>query len=289
MAARLILNADDFGLTRGVNRAVQELHTEGVLSSATLMANGTAFDDAVAIAKKLPALGVGCHVVLVDGTPVSPPESIPSLLGRNGKQFRASLLDFAQALLLGSISEDEIEREALAQIEKLKLAGINITHLDTHKHTHMFPGVARPLLRMMSTASIHAIRNPFEQTWSMRVSNAPATRRVQQQLVNRFAPGFMKASARAIRPDAAVGVAATGTLDRATLEALLTQLPMDGVYELVCHPGYNDAALDAVTTRLRGSREVEREALLYVMPKIKSLPRAPQIIHYGSLEWQVDT
>ena len=283
MAARLILNADDFGLTRGVNRAVEELHAAGVLSSATLMANGTAFDDAVAIAKKLPTLGVGCHVVLVDGAPVSAPASIPTLLGRDGKQFRASLLDFAKALLLGDISEDEIERETLAQIKKLELAGINITHLDTHKHTHMFPGVARPLLRLISKASIPAIRNPFEQTWSMRLSEAPAMRRVQQRLVNRFAPGFLKLSAQAIKPDAAVGVAATGTLDATTLEALLTRLPSDGVYELVCHPGYNDAALDVVTTRLRNSREVEREALLNVVPKIKSLPGAPQIIHYGSL------
>ena len=94
MAARLILNADDFGLTRGINRAIGELHANGAVTSATLMANGPAFDDAVAIALKRPTLGVGCHVVLTDGIPVSHPSDIPSLLGSDGKTFRSSLPDF---------------------------------------------------------------------------------------------------------------------------------------------------------------------------------------------------
>ena len=86
MAPRLIINADDFGLTRGVNRAIAELHQAKALTSATLMATGAAFEDAVAIAHANPTLGVGCHIVLTDGTPVSPPKSIPTLIGSDGKK-----------------------------------------------------------------------------------------------------------------------------------------------------------------------------------------------------------
>ncbi|WP_375508503.1 ChbG/HpnK family deacetylase, partial [uncultured Caballeronia sp.] len=80
-----------FGLTRGINRAIAELHAAGALTSATLMANGPAFDDAVAIAHAHPGLGVGCHVVLTDGTPVSHPHSIPSLMGADGKTLRETV------------------------------------------------------------------------------------------------------------------------------------------------------------------------------------------------------
>src|SRR5215469_8620808 len=77
---RLIVNADDFGLTAGVNRAIIEAHTAGVVSSATLMANGAAFENAVSLAQSAPKLSIGCHVVLVDGTPVTEPASVTTLL-----------------------------------------------------------------------------------------------------------------------------------------------------------------------------------------------------------------
>src|SRR6201996_7768591 len=105
MPSRLIINADDFGLTRGVNRAIAELHQAGALTSATLMATGPAFDDAVAIAHAHPTPGAGLPVVLTDGLPFSRPASIPTLLGPDGKRLRPSLLDFLQALLRGKISE----------------------------------------------------------------------------------------------------------------------------------------------------------------------------------------
>src|SRR5580658_4026345 len=99
MATRLIINADDFGLTRGINRAIAELHSAGALTSATLMANAPAFDDAITIAHSLPTLGVGCHIVLTDCTPLSHPQQVPSLLGADGKNFRPSLIDFLFAVI----------------------------------------------------------------------------------------------------------------------------------------------------------------------------------------------
>lgn len=169
--ARLIINADDFGLTRGVNHAVEELHRAGALTSTTLMATGPAFDDAVEVAHANPTLGVGCHIVLTDGLPVSTPESIPSLIGPDGKSFRPSLIDFLQALLRGKIREEDIRREALAQIQKLQGVGIKPTHLDTHKHTHLFPAICRPIkpcrakLNSRDSPAVRAAVEPCSRPW----------------------------------------------------------------------------------------------------------------------------
>ncbi len=141
MAPRLIINADDFGLTPGVNRAIAELHQAGVLTSATLMATGPAFDDAVAVAHANPTLGVGCHIVLTDGIPVSPPRVSPRSSAPTAKASVLPSLDFVQACCAATIREEDIEREALAQIQKLTRRH-PVTHLDTHKHTHLFPAVA---------------------------------------------------------------------------------------------------------------------------------------------------
>jgi chitin disaccharide deacetylase len=287
MATRLIINADDFGLTTGVNRAIAELHQAKVLTSATLMATGTAFDDAVAIAHANPTLGVGCHVVLTDGVPVSHPESIPSLLGADGKTFRPSLIDFVQALLRGIIRENDIEREALAQVQKLQRAGIDVTHIDTHKHTHLFPAVARPLLHLAERCSVGAVRNPFEEGWSLGLGHGNRLRRLQVKLLGRLQSQFEHQpqirNAQVLTTDGTIGISATGHLDAPTLRQILQAMPAEGVFELCCHPGYNDRDLDRVTTRLRTHRDVERLALLAEVPQLALHPNAPQLINYGNL------
>ncbi len=281
MPARLILNADDFGLTPGINRAISELHSAGVLTSATLMANGPAFDDAVRIALAQPTLGVGCHIVLTDGTPVSPPETIPTLLGPDRRTFRPSLTHFIRDLLLGRIAAADIEREALAQVRKLQTAGIRVTHLDTHKHTHIFPRVTRALVRVMQTTSVSALRNPFEPPHTSLHTNRK--RRLQVALLNRFQPAFRHIAAHTLTTDGTFGISATGSLDAAALRELLTHIPQAGTFELLCHPGYNDADLDALPTRLRAHRETEREALLSEVPRMFLNPQPPQLIHYGDV------
>jgi predicted glycoside hydrolase/deacetylase ChbG (UPF0249 family) len=287
MPPRLIINADDFGLTRGVNRAIAELHETKVLTSATLMATGGAFDDAVAVALAHPTLGVGCHVVLTDGVPASSPQNIPTLLGPDGKTFRTSLLDFVQALLRGKISRDDIEREALAQIQKLQNAGIRVTHLDTHKHTHLFPAVTRPLLKIAERCSIGAIRQPFEQSWSMGLGHGGFVRRLQITALGRLQSSFERQSqirnAHVLTTDGSIGISATGNLYAQTLREILHALPSEGTFELCCHPGYNDSDLDRVTTRLRSHRDVERIALLAEVPARTLQPNAPQLINYGEL------
>jgi predicted glycoside hydrolase/deacetylase ChbG (UPF0249 family) len=287
MPARLILNADDFGLTPGINRAIGELHSAGVLTSTTLMATGPAFDDAVAIARAHPTLGVGCHIVLTDGVPVSPPETIPSLIGPDGKTFRPFLSAFLRALFLGRIRAEDISREALAQIQKLQHAGIRVTHVDTHKHTHLFSAVSRPLLEVAEQTSVRAIRNPFEPPWSLALRQGGATRRLAVRLIGRLRPRFAAhpqiRDARILTTGGTVAISATGELNATTLAQLLRALPPTGTYELCCHPGYNDNDLDRVTTRLRAHRDIEREAFLSEIPSIVAHPDAPTLTHYGDL------
>jgi len=191
MPARLILNADDFGLTPGINRAIAELHSAGALTSATLMANGPAFDDAVRIAHAQPSLGIGCHIVLTDGIPISPPETIPTLLGHDRKTFRPSLTNFFAAVLLGKVSGEDIFREAQAQINRIQEQGISLTHLDTHKHTHILTRVARPLLAAAERSGIRAIRNPFEPRWSIALGKSPILRRLQLRSLRHLRPRFL--------------------------------------------------------------------------------------------------
>ncbi len=286
MPARLILNADDFGLTPGINRAIAELHAAGCLTSATLMATGPAFADAVRIAHAHPTLGVGCHIVLTDGLPISSPETIPTLLAPDRQHLRPKLTDFLRDLLRGRIAPADIHREALAQIRHLQQHGIRVTHLDTHKHTHIFPQVIRPLLAAAAEAGVPAIRNPFEpaaQAPTHTPNHAPLRRRLQIAALNLFQPAFNRIAAATPRPDGTFGISATGDLNSQTLRDLLTQLPSNGTYELLCHPGYNDSDLDRITTQLRQHRDIEREALLHEIPRILSIPTAPTLISYADL------
>jgi predicted glycoside hydrolase/deacetylase ChbG (UPF0249 family) len=263
---RLIINADDFGLTSGVNRAIAELHHAGVLTSTTLMAKAAATDEAIEIALSTPALGVGCHIVLVDGEPVLPIAKLPSLADPRSGRFHPTLGSFLRKLLTGRTRAAEIEAETTEQIRLLQSRGLRLTHIDTHKHTHMFPRVLRPVLRAARGAGIRAVRNPFEPAWSVRATpRSPWLRRRQVGLLRSLESAFH----RIVREegfsttDGAIGVLATGTLDSATVVSLLRNLPDGaGTWELVTHPGYNDPDLGLVRTRLRESREVELAALV---------------------------
>jgi chitin disaccharide deacetylase len=260
---RLIVNADDFGLTRGVNRAILELHRSGALTSATLMAKAAATEDAIEIARATPSLGVGCHIVLADGEPVLPPHDVPTLAGSPGGQFQPTLGKFLSRILTGRIRPSEIEAEAAAQIAFLQSRGLRLTHVDTHKHVHVFPSVLRPVLRAARAAGIRAVRNPFEPAWAVRASSrASWVRSAEVFALRRFGPYFQSLIREHgfTTTDGTVAIAATGTLEAGALASLLGKMP-EGTWELVTHPGYNDADLARVRTRLRASREIERHAL----------------------------
>jgi chitin disaccharide deacetylase len=278
----LIVNADDFGLTPGVNRAIVETHTSGVVSSTTLMAAGAAFDDAVAAARTAPNLSVGCHVVLVDGTPVSPAGALDTLVAIRSaepEKFYSRLSAFAARAMLGGFDRDQLVEEITAQIRKIQSAGIQVTHLDTHKHAHIFPEILTALLRAARICGVRAIRNPFVPVKAMNArlfKDKPALwkRYGQVRMLHSFSGQFLRRTRRAglLTPDGAVGVIETGARENTNdnpkssfgysslLRPTLASLP-EGTWELVCHPGYNDAALGAAGTRLLESREEERRWL----------------------------
>jgi hopanoid biosynthesis associated protein HpnK len=266
---RLIINADDFGLTAGVNRAIVEAHEHGVVTSATLMANGQAFGDAAGRARSRPRLGVGCHIVLVDGAPLLDQAEVRSLVDGGGNRsgdphFREGVAGFGALALLGRLSENEIEAEAAAQIRKLQAAGIPVTHLDSHKHTHLFPRVLRPLLRAATSCGVKAIRNPFERIQGSQLAASPSLWRrwIEVGVLRGLARQFREAVRKAgiATPDGTLAIVATGSLDERLLRLMVEHLP-DGTWELVCHPGYNDGDLQGIHTRLRESREQELRIL----------------------------
>lgn len=260
------MNADDFGLTAGVNRAILELHQAAVLTSATLMARAPATQEAIEIALRTPTLGVGCHVVLVDGDPILPPSQIPTLVDPQTGRFHATLGAFLKRLLTSRIRDSDIEAEAAAQIASLRARGLRLTHIDTHKHSHMFPTVLHPVLRAAKSAGIRRVRNPFEPSWSQQATPAaPFTRRAEVRLLRWLEPAFRRIVAEEgfSTSDGALGVLATGTLNSSSITSLLAAMPA-GNWELVTHPGYNDDALATVRTRLLASREIERNALLAI-------------------------
>ena len=264
---RLIINADDFGLTSGVNRAILEAHGHGVVTSTTLMANAAAFPDAVRLAQSAPRLGVGCHVVLVDGAPVLSAERVSSLLeraGEDGARFHEGLGNFALRALCGRLQPDQIEAEVSAQIQKIQAAGLSVSHLDTHKHTHMFPQVLRPLLRAAKACGVMALRNPFELIQITQLASRPVLwkRWLEVGALRSLAGKFRQAVAEAamITPDGTLGVVATGALDPLLFHSMVEKLP-EGTWEFVCHPGYNDAQLQGVRTRLKESRAQELRVL----------------------------
>jgi hopanoid biosynthesis associated protein HpnK len=266
---RLIINADDFGLTGGVNRAIVEGHEHGVVTSTTLMANGQAFEDAIALAQSRPRLGVGCHIVLVDGAPVLDETAVRSLLDRSSDsssnpRFREGIARFGALALLGRLDESEIEAEATAQIRKLQTAGVTVTHIDSHKHTHLFPRVLRPLLRAAASCGVRAIRNPFERIQGSQLAASPSLWRrwTEVGILRSLAKQFREAVQQAgiSTPDGTLAIVATGSLNERLLSLMVENLP-DGTWELVCHPGYNDADLQEVRTRLHESREEELRIL----------------------------
>ena len=213
---RLIINADDFGLAPGVNRAIVELQQAGALSSATLMANGPFFSPAVYMAFAQPALAVGCHVVLVDGSPSLRPAEVPSLVDpRNPTSFRTTVGSFFADLLRGRIREEEIEAEAVAQIQRIQSSGITVSHIDSHKHVHAFPRVLAPLLRAARQCGVRCVRNPFEPWWSLKATRPAGTvRRLQVHVMRTQGRAFARLTKEhgMMTADGSMGLLATGVL-----------------------------------------------------------------------------
>jgi len=294
-----------------VNRGILEAHAGGVVSSATLMANGAAFADAVTAARSTPNLSVGCHVVLVDGTPVSPPGALDTLLAIRSaepEKFYSSLSAFAARAMLGGFDRDQLVAEVTAQIRKIQAAGLEVTHLDSHKHAHIFPEILAALLRAARICGVRAIRNPIVPINAIPARQFKGKPRLwkrygQVRMLHSFSRQFRERTKRAglLTPDGVVGIIETGSLgtrddskdassgdstvggsDSCLLRQTLACLP-EGTWEFVCHPGYSDADLRATGTRLVDSRDEERRLL--TSPKLRQFLEEQKIRVIGYREF----
>jgi predicted glycoside hydrolase/deacetylase ChbG (UPF0249 family) len=240
----LIVNADDFGFTRDVNAGILEAHRNGILTATTLMATGEAFDDAVRLAKETPSLDIGCHLVLV-GAPGFP-LTIPQLL---------------RAVALGRI---QIYDELVRQVRRIFDAGLNPTHLDTHKHTHLLPPVLEAVARISEEFRIPWVRRPFD--FPLQPGGVGWTNRLMRLMNGRFRSALARHHCRST--DWFAGFRLTGSYQSGDLAELIRALP-EGVTEFMCHPGRCGADLRSARTRLKESREQELRAL--IAPEIRTI------------------
>jgi hopanoid biosynthesis associated protein HpnK len=285
---QLILNADDFGMTRGVNDGVIRAHREGILTSATLMANGQAFDDAVERARANKELGVGCHLVLVGGKCVAPKDSVASLVDAGGN-LPDSLPLFVAKISSGIIRTEEIERELRAQIQRIRAAGIEPTHLDTHKHTHAHPRVMEALGKVAKECGITRVRKPIENLRDSWDTSRAGGQGVSMQIlaagaVRAIAPQFTAISRKygLLSPDHFLGLAMTGQLGPSVLRGVIGTIA-DGTTEIMLHPGICDADLARSGSRLQNQREDELQGLLDSAVRSAVTERGIRLISYREL------
>ena len=260
----LVVNADDLGLTVGVNDGIFDAHDHGILTSASMFASAPATSDAIRRARGRPSLGVGVHLALVDGTPTLPPSRVPTLVEDDGR-FRRSWKPFIVACLRGGVSLAEVELELTAQIERLRGAGVGLTHLDAHKHVHAYPPVFAIVARLANRFGIPVVRVPYER-WSPVGRDADSRRTIKLQALLNTAMlpwarrDYRTAASHGLRTPHFVGRIHTGVLSADALAGVVRAL-QPGVTELMVHPGYRDHELERTGTRLLESRQKELELL----------------------------
>ncbi|MEO8049248.1 MAG: ChbG/HpnK family deacetylase [Acidobacteriota bacterium] len=262
---KLVVNADDFGFTRDVNQGIVEAHRNGILTATTLMATGAAFEDAVTLARENPSLDIGIHLVLVGEPPF--PSTIPQL---------------THAALFGRI---RIYDELHTQVRRVLDAGLQPTHLDTHKHTHLLPPVLAAVARLSEEYKIPWVRRPFDFPltpatrpgigWSKR-----ATSQALGLVRRRFARILRRHGCRST--DHFAGFQITGRYTAAELVQLIRTLP-DGSTEFMCHPGICGDELRAARTRLKESRERELRALTSPEVRAALAESEVELVSYRSL------
>lgn len=265
----LIVNADDFGFTRDVNAGIVDAHRNGILTATTLMANGNAFEDAVALARQYPSLDIGCHLVLVGGDSLTTPRKP---LPRNVKELLAAVLR----------SQIPIEQELDLQIARIVDAGIRPSHLDTHKHTHLLPPVLDAVARLSRKYNIPWVRRPFD--YPMQAGAVPLSRRLLSRSLDFLRRRFHRVlAAQGCRTtDHFAGFALTGYLRANELIQILGQLP-PGSTEFMTHPGYCTKELRNSPTRLKESREAELNALIAPETKAALQSLGIRLTNYRSL------
>jgi hopanoid biosynthesis associated protein HpnK len=237
-AKTLIVTADDFGLSKEVNEAVERGHRDGILSAASLMVGAPARDDAVARARKLPKLGVGLHVTLLDGRPVLPPSDIPGLVGTDGRFF-ADPVRFGIALYFSPELQAQARAEIEAQFRRFRDTGLTLDHINGHKHFHLHPVVLDTILQIAPSFGSPPIRVPIEPfSASLAAGRDRAFGRLTSACfyflqTRRLARKLKRAGVRA--NDYVFGLNDSGAMTEQLMLNFIEQLP-PGITEIYCHP-----------------------------------------------------
>lgn len=236
--SRLIVNADDFGITAAVNRGIVAAHDRGIVTSTSIMATGLAFDHAVELARSCPRLAVGVHLVLTEHRPLVGATAAASLVDDDGR-FPAHVSRLLRKQLRGRVSLADVRRELEAQIVRVRDAGIAISHLDGHQHVHVLPGIAAVVAELAGRHGIGAVRYPAERLRGYMLRSFKHARRVAEQAALRLycATSPLK---HLRRSDDFVGFYFGGRLDEANLATVLAHVGSGRTVELMCHPGDED-------------------------------------------------
>lgn len=264
---RLIINSDDYGRTPEISRGIRDAHLRGVVTSTTCMMNipTTAEDISVAL-KETPALGLGVHLVLTMGNPISAPETVPSIIDKDGHFFKYTpLLEH-----LPTLNMDEVKREWRAQIEAfVRAAGRKPTHLDSHHHSSYFSPVLFHGMLELAKEYDCAIRFPFTGDISKELET---TYKHVPLLIKEFNPR---------RPDHFVVSFYDEGATRETLMNIITNLP-EGTTEVMCHPGYTDDVF-ANESVYNNQRDRELEILTNASVKEAIQENGIQLITFADL------
>ena len=267
---QLVVNADDFGFTPDVNAGIVEAHRDGILTAATLMANGDAFEDAVRLARQTPGLDIGCHLVLIGGH---------SLLTKQA--FPATVAQLVAALATRRI---RVYDELAAQMRRIVDAGVRPSHLDTHKHTHLAPPVLDAVARLAEEFGVRWVRRPFDFPLNALRGGVPRLKRLSSDALGLLRRRFHRvlASHGCRTTDHFAGFQITGRFQTAELVELMSVIP-PGSTELMVHPGRCGPALRAARTRLKESREAELAALVAPEVRQATLRHGITLVNYAAL------
>ena len=277
---RLIVCADDFGLDPVVNAAVEEAHLRGILSTASLMVGAPAAADAVARARRLPELHVGLHLVLVDGRPVSPLKAVAGLVEPNG-EFEGNLVRAGVRFFFLPEIRRQLAQEIRAQFEAFRATGLDLDHVNAHKHMHLHPTVAGLLVEIGRDYRMKAVRVPAEPAAVLRRAfpQERAALPLYRPWVERLRHRLRRAGL--VVNDHVFGLAWSGRMVEARLLRLLPCLP-DGISEAYFHPASERSAAFLATMPDYHPTE-ELAALTSAAVKARSEALGIRLSTYGEL------
>jgi predicted glycoside hydrolase/deacetylase ChbG (UPF0249 family) len=233
---QLIVNADDFGQSPGISRGIVRAHREGVVTSTSVLGNCEDLAGARALLAEAPGLGVGVHLALVGGRPVSDPARVPTLVGPDGA-FPRRAQDFFASWMRGAVEISDIEREFDAQVSRLVSTGLRPDHLDTHRHLGFLPAVGRAVESVARRNGIEGLRSAVERP-TLAWLTEPA-RGLEAGLLTGLAWLTRRQMGARRHGPQSWGFVEVGRLDEVRILEILGRMG-PGAHELICHPGEED-------------------------------------------------